>query len=281
MIPNLFLLFIITIFGTAVGSFLNVLAYRSIYGGSIVRGRSLCPHCKHKLEALDLIPILSFVLLAGKCRHCKKSISWQYPVVEVFTAFLFVVVALVVLGSFGWVLNTFSILWFLYTIFVVGVLIAILATDLKDGIIPDKIIFPSLAIAAFFKIVLVYLHSTEQIRLVGTYFIDLNQLVWDLGAGLLGGVIFLLIVVASKGKGMGGGDIKYAAFLGFVLGIASLSLALFIAFLTGAAVGIILILVGRKRFGQTVPFGPFLSLGAFIALLWGQQIIDWYLKINR
>ena len=80
---------------------------------------------------------------------------------------------------------------------------------------------------------------------------------------------------------MGGGDIKYAAFLGFVLGIASLSLALFIAFLTGAAVGIILILVGRKRFGQTVPFGPFLSLGAFIALLWGQQIIDWYLKINR
>ena len=141
--------------------------------------------------------------------------------------------------------------------------------------------FPSLASASFFKIVVVDLQSTEQISLVGTYFIDLNQLVWDLGAGLLGGVIFLLIVVASKGKGMGGGDIKYAAVLGFVLGIASLSLALFIAFLTGAAVGIILILVGRKRFGQTVPFGPFLSLGAFIALLWGQQIIDWYLKINR
>lgn len=263
------------------GSFLNVLAYRSVHGGNIARGRSKCPHCQRKLEALDLIPFFSFVLLRGKCRYCEKNISWQYPIVEISTAFLFVVTALVVFGSFDWVFGTISVLWYLYAVFVTSILIAILVADLKDGIIPDKIIFPSLAIAAIFKIALVYFHSTELIHIAGHYFIDLTQIVWDLGAGLIGGAIFFLIVVLSKGKGMGGGDIKYAAFLGFALGVASLSVALFIAFLTGAAVALILILVGRKRFGQTVPFGPFLSLGAFIALLWGQQIIDWYLKINR
>ena len=115
----------------------------------------------------------------------------------------------------------------------------------------------------------------------GSNVLSFSQIGWDILAGFVGGAFFLLLVVFSKGKAMGGGDIKLAVFMGLVLGLSKLAVALFLAFLTGAIVSLILIFVGKKRFGQTIAFGPFLVFGAYVALIWGQQILDWYLRINR
>lgn len=243
------------------GSFLNVVAYRSIHGGSIFVDRSRCPHCKHNLGTVDLVPILSFVFLKGKCHYCKKKISVQYPLVELSTVFLF--------SLAFYILHPTSQVQYLnlaYVLFVTSVLIIIFITDIKDGLIPDKVILPSIAIVFAFKIIFLFLSLA-------------SQLFYDILAGLIAGAFFYALVLITRGKGMGGGDVKYALFLGLALGISKLLIGLFLAFLTGALASIILIIVGRRRIGQTVPFGPFLSIGALIALLWGQQVLEWYLRI--
>ena len=275
-------LLIIFIFGTAIGSFLNVVAYRSVHGGSLFLDRSKCPHCKHQLETLDLVPILSFLFLKGRCRYCKEKISWQYPVVEATTGILFAITTYIVMFHNQIVIvDLISTLSLIYLLFVTSVLIAIFITDFRDGLIPDKIILPSIAIALAFKVLLAVSTSQEVLVVAGSNFLTFSQIGWDILAGLMGGAFFLLLVVFSKGKAMGGGDIKLAVFMGLVLGLSKLALALFLAFLTGAIVSLILIFVGKKRFGQTIAFGPFLVFGAYIALIWGQQILDWYLRINR
>ena len=282
MLLNTFYLIPIFIFGTAIGSFLNVVAYRSVHGGSLFLDRSRCPHCKHQLNTLDLVPILSFVLLYGKCRYCSKSISWQYPIVEVITGILFTITSYFLLFHNQVVsLDLISILNLAYFLFITSVLIVIFITDFRDSLIPDKIILPSIAIALAFKVLLAVSTSQEVLVVAGSNLLSFSQIGWDILAGLVGGVFFLLLVVFSKGKAMGGGDIKLAVFMGLVLGLSKLALALFLAFLTGAIVSLILIFVGKKRFGQTIAFGPFLVFGAYIALIWGQQILDWYLRINR
>jgi len=214
-----------------------------------------------------LVPIVSYLALAGKCRYCGKKISWQYPAVEFSTGALFVITFFAFHGpTFG------PEFW--YFLFVLSVLIVIFITDFRDGLIPDKVILPALVIALALKLVF-FSFPISHIPY------PIPQLVYDIGAGFGAGAFFYLLIVISKGKGIGGGDVKYAAFLGFALGTAKVITALFLAFLTGAAFATILILVGKKRFGQTVPFGPFLSIGAYFALIWGQQILDWYLRINR
>ena len=278
---NLLILVIIFIFGSAVGSFLNVVAYRSLHGGKILLDRSKCPQCKHLLGPHDLIPILSFVFLSGQCRYCRKKISWQYPLVEISAAFLFVLAYLQLNSSFQGQAFSLEVLSLVYTLFILSVLMVVFITDLKEGIIPDKVIFPAVGITALLKTALAFLQLQEPIQVVGAPTISFQQIGFDAATGVTTGFIFFLIVLLSRGKGMGGGDIKYAAFLGFALGFSSTAVALFLAFLTGASLALILILIGKKRFGQTIAFGPFLSLGAFIALLWGQQITDWYLRINR
>ena len=272
-------LVVIFIFGAAVGSFLNVVAYRSIHGGSIIFDRSKCPHCKHKLVTADLVPILSFIILRGKCRYCSKKISWQYPLVELSTGLLFVIVSLqgLALEPEGQALN------FAYTLFVLSVLIIIFITDIKSGLIPDKVIFPALAIAFIFKLLLLitpFLSNIQHPTSTIQYPISTIQIISDATAGVLAAAFFYLLVTVTKGKGMGGGDVKYALFLGFALGASKLAVALFLAFLTGAFLSLILISVGKKRFGQTIPFGPFLSVGGFAALLFGNEILNWYLGLH-
>ena len=117
--PDALTLLIIFIFGSAVGSFLNVVAYRSVHGGDIISDRSKCPHCKHRLEAVDLLPILSFIILRGNCRYCRQKISWHYPIVEFSTAALFVVAYLVTPVIITPTLNLTSITLYLYVIFVI------------------------------------------------------------------------------------------------------------------------------------------------------------------
>ena len=239
--------FCLFLFGLATGSFLNCVIYRLETGGSFLKGRSFCPHCKHKLSWLDLIPVLGFVFLQGKCRYCGKKISLQYPLVELATGFLFVLA----FWHFGFGISLIP--W----LFVLSSLIAIFVYDLKHYIIPDSLVFAAIVVAAVFNFNLLALLSA-------------------LGAA----GFFLAIVLISRGKWMGVGDIKLAFLMGLMLSWPAILLALFLAFSIGAIIGLGLMAVGRKTFKSEVPFGPFLVIGTFIALFWGEIIIEWYLQLT-
>ena len=255
------MIFFIFLFGLIVGSFFNCVIYRLEQKQSFLKGRSFCPHCKHILFWQDLIPVFSFLFLKGKCRYCQKRISWQYPLVELATGILFVL--LLNFSPFGRSLvgGEFLIFNFIISCF----LIIIFVYDLKHFIIPDKIIYPAIGIALIYNFY----------QLLTTHYplpIVLNNLYAAFGAA----GFFLFIVLVSRGKWMGVGDIKLAFLMGLLLGFPYILVALFFSFLIGAIIGIGLILAKRKTMKSEVPFGPFLVIGTFTALFWGEIIINWY-----
>lgn len=254
---------VIFLFGLIVGSFLNCVIYRLETGGSFLKGRSFCPHCKHQLSWPDLIPLISFLILKGRCRYCSQKISWQYPLVEISTATLFLIP----------VINRSptSINWpdlFIYWI-VACFLIIIFVYDLKHYIIPDKVIYPAILVSCIW-----YFVSGIFFHLYTKYDI-LNTIYSAVGAA----IFFLLIVLISNEKWMGFGDVKLAFLMGLFLGWPNILVALFLAFFIGAIIGIGLIATGKKTLKSEVPFGPFLVAGTFISLFWGQNIINWYLNL--
>lgn len=236
------------ILGLMVGSFLNCVIYRLEQGKSFLKGRSFCPNCKHQLSWQDLIPIFSFIILRGHCRYCQKKISIQYPLVEFFTGIIFVLIYLLrsdLLGRsdlliFNFVVSCFFIIIFVY--------------DLKHYIIPDKVVFPAIGIALIFN----FLNILSAVGAAGFFF---------------------LIVLISRGKGMGIGDIKLAFLMGLFLGWPNIIVALFLAIFLGAIMGIGLIISGKKTLKSEVPFGPFLTIGVFLALFWGEKIINFYFNL--
>ncbi len=265
-----FFYFIVFIFGLMVGSFLNSIIYRLPSGESFLIQRSYCPYCKHKLSWKDLIPIFSFLILKGKCRYCQKKISWQYPLIELATGILF----FLVLWNFFTGVNFVRIAFLLiFTCF----LIIIFVYDLKHYIIPDKIIYPAIAIALFYQLLRPVLNEVV-VSGFGIFNLEIGILKPILSA-ILAGLFFLSIVLFSGGKWMGVGDVKLAFFMGLFLSFPNILIALFLAFFIGAIIGIGLIMSGKKTLKSEVPFGPFLVVGTFIALFWGQAIINWYLNL--
>ncbi len=242
----LYLAFIF-ITGIVFGSFLNVLIYRLPHNLPLT-GRSFCPKCKKKISWQDNIPLLSFVLLGGKCRSCRSPISWQYPLVELATGVLFVLTVIFLAKD-----NLSSII---YHLSILSVLIVVFFTDLKYGIIPDKITYPAIIIS------LIYI-------ILNTQYLILNTSLSALGAAVF--LAFLHLI--TRGRGMGLGDVKLAFLMGLLLGFPKIIVAFYLAFLTGAAVSLILVLIGKKKFGQTIPFGPFLVAGTLIAMFLGELII--------
>jgi len=257
--------FLVFVFGLAVGSFLNCVIYRLETDRSFLKGRSFCPYCKHTLGWQDLIPVFSFLFLKGKCRYCSKKISWQYPLVELATALLFVLVVnnqLLVI-NFQTLLSTF---YFLLSIFF---LIIIFVYDLKYYIIPDKVIFPAiLAVIIWLGLDSIFFNPFPQSYL-------LNSISSALGAG----AFFLALVLLSKETWMGWGDVKLVFFMGLFLGFPKILVALFSAFLIGAIIGIGLIVAAKKTLKSEIPFGPFLVTGTFLAMFWGEEIIKWYFNL--
>ncbi|MCL5438449.1 MAG: prepilin peptidase, partial [Patescibacteria group bacterium] len=225
--------------GISIGSFLNVLIDRIPRGESIIKGRSYCESCRKRLGFFDLFPVISYILLKGKCRYCKSPISIYYPLVELVTGVLFVSIAFLVFNENKYFVS--SILYLAYYLVVAASLITIFFTDIKYGIIPDKVLYPVITISLFFQI-------------LNTKYLILNTLPSAVSAFLF----FLLLFLITKTKGMGFGDVKFAFFMGLFLGFPKIITALYAAFLTGAVVSCILILWGRKKFfGGTIPFGPF------------------------
>jgi prepilin signal peptidase PulO-like enzyme (type II secretory pathway) len=266
---NFILFLIIFIFGTAIGSFLNCAIERLREKQDLLFTRSVCPICKHKLGFFDLIPILSFIFLKGKCRYCKKSISWQHPIVEISTALIFVFIMNYELEIMNYaIFKQFLIFNFLnlfYYLIIACLLIIIFVYDLKYNLIPDKIIYLGVGIVFFYNI----FHS---------YFIIHN---WSfiangLISAFLSSFFFLLIFLISRGRWMGFGDVELVFLMGLFLGFPKILIALFLSFLIGAIIGLGLIAFKKKELKSEVPFGPFLMIGTFIALFWGEQIIRWY-----
>ena len=251
---------IIFLFGLAAGSFLNCVIYRLESNQSFLKGRSFCPHCKHQLGFWDLMPVLSFIMLGGKCRYCQKRIPLQYPLIELSTGLLFVFTKLEI--------TTMGVIPSFYWLTIISFLIVIFVYDLKHYIIPDKVIYPAIGITLFYDF---YLGVTKSRLILGDF---VDQL---LSAGGAAG-FFAAIVIVSRGKWMGVGDIKLAFLMGLILGLPSILVALFLAFLSGAIIGVGLIVSGKKTMKSEVPFGPFLVTGTFIALFWGQELINWYVK---
>jgi prepilin signal peptidase PulO-like enzyme (type II secretory pathway) len=262
MILEIFITFFIFIFGVCIGSFLNCYIYRLEEGESL-KGRSFCPNCKHKLSWQDLFPVFSFLFLRGKCRYCKNSISIQYPLLEISTGLIFLLIF-----NFKFQISNFAGLFFLF--YIASALIVIFIYDLKHYLIPDKVLFPAIVIAFIFRILDLFRNWKFDI---GNYASILNFIL----AALIASGFFLLIFLISKGKAMGFGDVKLAILMGLLLGVPDVFLALFLAFFFGAIIGLILMARKKKNFKSEIPFGPFLILGTFIALLWAPQIINWYL----
>lgn len=259
---------LLILFGLAIGSFLNVVIYRTVYGESFMAGRSKCPHCKHQITWYDNIPIVSYILLRGHCRNCRKPISLRYPAVELITAALFVWWYLI--GSAFFQLTEQPLAYIQKGFWlVVGVcLITIFFTDLLYQVIPDGAVYFLTAVALLYRVALVL----KNIMQPADFF---SMLLGAAGASLF----FFILWVLTKRKGLGFGDVKFAFPMGVLLGFPGILVGMFLAFIIGAISGVALILLGRRKVRQTIPFGPFLVLGTVITLLWGNSLFSWYLSM--
>lgn len=246
------------IFGAIVGSFLNVCIFRLPNKESIIWPGSHCPHCKKPIRFYDNIPIISYLLLRGKCRQCHGSISFQYPLVEGITALS----SLLLIMKFG-----LSLSYLIYFLFVAA-LIVITVIDLYHQIIPDVISLPGIGAGLLASLTVSQITFTNSL----------------LGILLGGGSLFLIATVYQwlfKREGMGGGDVKLLAMIGAFLGWKAVILTIFLGSLIASVIGIILMVSKGKDFKYAIPFGPFLSLGAVIALFYQNEIIFWYLRYGR
>lgn len=293
MLNNILVYFFIFLIGLSLGSFANVVIDR-LPKSKPLTGRSHCDLCNRTLSPLDLIPLISFLVLRGRCRYCKKKIPKSYFLVELATG-------VIILSSFllsSQYYNGFfpGIISSVYAIAIVYIFWLIFLIDIKDGIIPTKLVIAGIIIVLFYYLfTLIYSGSvlysflaSERSEL-GNYLMQTGflknrlilltrPLISGLGSGSVLSLVFYLIVLITKGRGMGGGDVRLAFLIGLMLGPAKTIVGVFISFLTGSLIAVILILMKKKTFGQTVPFGPFLALGSLTSLFFGSVIWNWYLS---
>jgi prepilin signal peptidase PulO-like enzyme (type II secretory pathway) len=271
------------LFGLAVGSFLNVLALR-YDGGWHVGGRSRCPHCRHTLRWFELVPLASFAIQRGRCRSCGAKIGFHYPLVELVSAAIFVFVPLhfVVypwLVPAGWYF--ISGLWIL----AFEILLLIAYIDLRLQIVPDELVV-LLGAAALFEAIFAgaYLGPEQQsffgapAALFGAYLYG-NVWLGHLVGALFGAVLFGLLVLGTRGKGMGIGDVTLSVPLGFLFGWPDILFLSAFAFVFGGLVGATLLLGKWKTMKSAVPFAPFLAAGAVFVLFFGATTFQWYFRI--
>jgi prepilin signal peptidase PulO-like enzyme (type II secretory pathway) len=254
---SLYLIYILIIlFGLAVGSFLNVIILRFEDLKTIWKVRSHCVKCKKEIRWYDLVPFFSFVALRGRCRDCKKPISYQYPIVEVLTA-----------AVFAGIYYHYGLSWSaLLLAIILSLLIVIAVYDIIHMEIPDILTYLTIAFALIF----IFLGLNEKSML------SLENLIPYGYAILVGGGFLGALVLFSHEKWMGSGDILLGVMMGVLLGMPNVLVGLFSAFVLGSIVGLILIANRKKTLKDAVPFGPFLVAGTLIALFWGDSIIKMY-----
>jgi len=278
---NIFFAILSFLLGLIVGSFLNCIIYRlkdnknlasrepcpPSESKSFLKGRSFCPKCKHSLSWYELIPIFSFIIQGGKCRHCGKKISLQYPLVELATGVLFVFIFLNLGEILKSELTDFYFLNLIYYWTISALLIVIFVFDLKHYIIPDKIVYPAIIIAFLFSL---FFGLSQE---------NFNILLEGFLSGFFSALFFMVLFLFSKGKWLGLGDVKLIFFMGLFLGFPSVLVALFSAHLFGAIIGLVLVFLRKKGLKSEIPFGPFLIAGTYVALFYGENLINWYLSL--
>lgn len=249
--------------GLALGSFITAFVWRLHDDKDFVRGRSQCDACENKLQPIDLIPLFSWLLLRGKCRHCGKPISWQYPIIELLTAGVFASSFYFwpsVLSGLEWVVFG---LWLISMVFFVSLAVY----DTKWMLLPDKIMWPLVmvsAIAAIFQI------------LSGGGVAIFRDKIWGI---IVAFGFFYLLSAISKGKWIGGGDVKFGLVMGLWLGALNSLVALLLGFYSAALFILPLMVINKIGRKSQIPFGPFLIASTFIAQLFGSEIVDWYSNI--
>lgn len=239
----------IFLFGLVFGSFYNVVGLRVPQKESIVHPPSNCPKCQRRLTALDLVPVLSYVFLGGKCRGCGNKISWVYPVIELMTGVLFAFAY----GQLGWGIELIVALFF------ISLLVIIVVSDLAYMLIPDKVLVFFLPLLA-----------------IGRVLSPLTPW-WDSLVGAVVGFGILYIIAVLSNGGMGGGDIKLFFLIGLVLGTIDTLLTLFLAAVIGMIVGITMLSKNKQGRKTPIPFGPSIALAAVIVYFYGDVLINWYL----
>ncbi|HET7528955.1 MAG TPA: prepilin peptidase [Candidatus Saccharimonadales bacterium] len=260
---------VLIILGLCFGSFVNALVWRVRHNEtskkkiSIINDRSMCPRCKHTLGAADLVPLLSWLFLKGKCRYCGKPISPQYPLVELSMTLVFVLSYVYWPAALTGGQTALFAAWL-----AAGVgLMALLVYDLKWMLLPNRIIYPTLLAAGAGNIIYLAGFAPDKVHFL---------LYWALSVVIASGVFWALYSV-SDGKWIGFGDVRLGLITGTLLQTPGKSiLMIFLASLAGAAVSLPLIAVGKSRLSSKIPYGPFLIGATFICLLFGQEILDWY-----
>lgn len=260
------IIFFVFVLGLCVGSFLNVLILRLHANESLWKEGSHCLKCHKKIRWLELIPVLSFLYQGGRCRSCQTHISWQYPLVELATGFLF---------ALPFILNSkFYILDSLLFWIVVSALIAIFVYDFKFGEIPDIFVFiPALILLSLY----IFISFFNFLPFGFWENLFLNK--FYLLAPIIGGGFFGSQHLISKGRWIGAGDTGLGVLMGLILGWPKILIALFLAYVVGALIGIFLLILHKKSLKSTLPFGVFLVPATFITMFWGERIIQWYLSL--
>jgi prepilin signal peptidase PulO-like enzyme (type II secretory pathway) len=247
------LYFILFFLGLAIGSFLNAWMWRVRVGKSVIKGRSVCTVCTEQIVWYDNIPVVSFICLTGKCRKCKKPISWQYILVELWMGLAFL--------ALGFFYNVFNV-ELVRDLFIISGLTFIFIYDLKYKEILDRITLPLSLLLFIFSIIYSW-HTWQNMSVAIT-----------IGAGF-----FLLQYIISKGRWIGGGDIRMGLLMGIILGWPNIILGLFLAYILGAIISLILIALKNKKMASETPFGTYLAIGTIIAMYFGDFIVNWYLGL--
>lgn len=278
------MIIIFFIFGLIIGSFLGAANYRLKTAEDIVFERSHCPRCKKKIRWYDNIPLLSFIVLHGKCRDCKKYISWEYPLIELMTGVLFAGVAMKFFGSsllgisgiISGSIDSNTIIDMSFLLFAVCYLVIIFWHDYDFMLIPDAVVFPAIAVTFFFQ---VYKYIQSPFSIVSFRSPLTSALVAALGAALF----FFALIWISKGKWIGGGDVKLGFLAGLIVGWPKVLFVFFLTYFIGSVVSLALIAFKKKTWKSQIPFGPFMVAAILIVLFFSEQIQFWanrYLDIG-
>ena len=257
-------IFVFALLGFAVGSFLNVCIDRLPRDESILNPPSHCQVCQHRLMVKELIPVFSYLWLHGRCRYCHASIPKRLLWVEVASGGLFAFLYL----SYN-LRPELDVRWLGVMAFYTCLFILICVVDLEHGLILNRVVYPGMAVALLFAL---FLPQPWIGRWPAPYIANAAM------GGVVGFVLFLLTVLISRG-GMGWGDVKLAALIGLATGFPLVFLALIMAAILGALAAVALLIAKRRGRKEAIPFGPFLSLGTLITLLWGSSILNWYLGL--
>ena len=273
---NIIPYFTVFLFGLIVGSFLNVCIYRIPREFSITMPSSRCPSCNTPIKPWDNIPIVSYLLLGGKCRSCKTRISFRYPFVEFLNGVFYV--AVVWKFGTGW----HTLIYFALS----SSLIVITFIDLDFQIIPDRITIPGIPIGLASSLMSMSKWFPNTIFLIDPFLRSSSLGIKNSFIGMVTGFgLFYLVALSGsalfKKEALGGGDIKMMAMVGALTGWKGVLSTTFFGSLTGTIVGIFLILLKGKKKETKIPFGPFLAFGAVITIFFGQEILSWYISVSR